>query len=71
MHVNPEHSGRNCHLLGIIEDNPVVKIIKSVAFLKEIATFNDGILFESSLDAISIVEAVKRQSIPGSITQVR
>ena len=45
--------------------------IKSVVFPKEIATFNDGILFESSLDAISIVEAVKRQSIPGSITQVR
>ena len=62
MHVNPEHSGRNCHLLGIIEDNPVVKI-KSVVFPKEIATFNDGIiLIESSLDAISIIEAVKRQS---------
>ena len=44
---------------------------KSVVFPKEIATFNDGIPFESSLDAISIVEAVKRQSIPGSITQVR
>ena len=68
MHVNPEHSGSNCHLLGIIEDNPVVK---QVSGLPEIATFNDGILFESSLDAISIVEAVKRQSIPGSITQVR
>ena len=36
---------------------------KSVVFPKEIATFNDGIiLIESSLDAISIIEAVKRQS---------
>ena len=30
LHFNPEHSGRNCHLLGIIEDNPVVKQVSGL-----------------------------------------